>query len=70
MDNDSSWWTLSPLYGYSNKVFFVSYSEYNGITYEYYDSTELLLQVHPALYLSSDIKLSGSGTESDPYVIE
>ena len=70
MDNNESWWTLSPLNGYSSMVFFVSYSEYDGITYEYYDSTELLLQVHPALYLSSDIKLSGSGTESDPYVIE
>ena len=65
----SSWWTISPPGGNSTAVFGV-----NGNTY----STAGRLSgsdaffsdgVFPVLYLSSDITLTGDGTEGNPYVI-
>ena len=58
------WWLVSPNYDYSYDVWYVfddgtlSHSDAN-----YSDG------VRPAVYLSSDISLSGSGTSSDPYRI-
>ena len=60
------WWTLSPSSGNSNYVFIV-YG--NGIVSDegaYIAS----YAVRPALYLSSEISLTGSGTQSDPYQIK
>ena len=62
----SYWWTLPPYSGYSNRVFTV-YS-IGRVYYELVPFT--FYAVRPALYLSSDVTLSGSGTESDPYRIE
>ena len=59
----NSWWIISPASG-------------NNICYYFDDgimgSAELCddsMYVRPALYLSFDIQLSGTGTELDPYII-
>ena len=62
--NNNYYWTISPHSGYSNSVFDVGsdgdvYSNYAGIA----DS------VLPAITLSSDINLSGSGETGNPFVI-
>ena len=59
------WWTLSPYSGYSSGVFLVNN---DGNVYD--DASDTYTAVRPTLYLSSEVKLSGSGTQSDPYVIE
>ena len=60
------WRTLSPYSGHSNLVFYV---ESNGrIGYSHASYTNYA--VRPALYLSSDVTLTGSGTQSDPYTVE
>ena len=62
--NNNYYWTISPLSSNSSDVFYV-YSDGN-LYYTYaYDPYAVL----PALYLSSDINLSGSGTAGDPYII-
>ena len=61
------WWTLTPFSGYSSAVFYVSLNGYVD-SYEYFANTEYGA-VRPALFLSSEVKLSGSGTQSDPYVV-
>ena len=59
------WWTLSPRSGYSYYVFYVDRDGY--LRNNDADITDIA--VRPALYLSSEVKLSGSGTQSDPYVV-
>ena len=61
-------WTISPDASYSNGVFNVAYS---GITagYVYTSDANLSYGVSPALYLTSDITLQGTGSELDPYII-
>ena len=64
MHNSTTWWTLSPDSGTSRRVFRVySDSTFSGNYATYYSG------VRPAVYLSSSIKLSGSGTSSDPYTL-
>ena len=58
------WWTLSPYYNNSDDVFYVSY---DGQVCDYYARASY--GVRPSLYLTSSLSLSGSGTESDPFVI-
>ena len=58
------WWSLSPSADYTFGVFNVS-GDGNVGSCDAYGS----YGVRPALYLSSDISLSGSGTSSDPYTI-
>ena len=69
MYNSNNWyWTLSPLSGNSNYVFIVT--GYNGFNYGY-DYASLTYAVRPALYISSDTKITGgTGTQTDPYTIE
>ena len=58
-------WTISPNASISNAVFLVLSNgnvNYNNARSRYYG-------VVPAVYLSSDITLSGTGTSGDPYVI-
>ena len=61
--------TLSPNSGNSNNVFnvisigIVGDNGANG-------TNTALNAVRPAITLSSDVKLSGSGTQSDPYTLE
>ena len=61
------WWTLSPFSDNSIIVFDVTniYGNFGGHSV-YYDYTDA---VRPALYLSSEVTLTGSGTQSDPYVV-
>ena len=58
------WWTLSPHADHSNIVWFVS-GDGNLNGYDARDS----YGVRPAVYLTSSLSLSGSGSPSDPYRI-
>ena len=63
--SNNHWWTLSPDSGDSNGVFRVKVNNgtfYSSDAYSFY-------AVRPALYLSSEVTLTGSGTQSDPYVV-
>ena len=65
MFNSTSWWTMSAS-TYSTSYAFSVYSVGN-----LYNSGLVAGSsgVRPAVYLSSSVKLSGSGTQSDPYVV-
>ena len=58
------WWTLSPYAYFSDYVWYV-YSD--GHLYNY--NARHSSGVRPAVYLTSNLSLSGSGTQSDPYRI-
>ena len=58
------WWSLSPYYYDSDSVFGV-----RGDGDLYYDIAGISYGVRPAVYLTSSLSLSGSGTQSDPYRI-
>ena len=60
----SYWWSLSPSVVYVDGVVYVI-SE--GVLY--YDGAYYSYGVRPALYLSSDITLSGLGTSDSPFTI-
>ena len=58
------WWTLSPSATGSGGVFYV---DYRG-NIENYNVAGTNIAVHPVLYLSSEVKITGgTGTKSDPY---
>ena len=61
----SWWWTLSPRSGTSDYVFYVT--NYGTVSESRADTP--LVAVRPAVYLSSEVTLTGSGTQSDPYEI-
>ena len=61
---DGSWWLVSPSYGTSRDVGGVY-----GADLRLGSNAGGFYGVRPALYLSSDITLSGSGTAGDPYRI-
>ena len=57
-------WTLTPRSAYSNSVFRV----YSSVYSDYADSTNYA--VSPALYLSSNVRISGgTGEESNPFTL-
>ena len=58
------WWSLSPIADYSDSVWFVYYV---GNLYNHY--ADYSYGVRPAVYLTSSLSLSGSGTQSDPFTI-
>ena len=59
-----TWWTLSP---YGNNSFNI-WAVYDGGSL--YTSYAFLSQgIRPAVYLTSNLSLSGSGTQSDPFII-
>ncbi len=63
LEEDLYYWAISPYVGDSRDVFCVTNGDlYNGHVYD-------PCAVRPAITLSSDISLSGSGSSSDPYVI-
>lgn len=66
--NSAMQWTLSPSSGYAYSVFSVSSrGDVSYSTYAYSGTTD----VRPTLFLKSDVVISGgTGTESDPYVID
>ena len=60
----TSWWFLAPYAGASNNVWNVGADGYLNFT-----SAGNSRGVRPAVYLTSSLSLSGSGTQSDPYRI-
>ena len=63
-DSSNHQWTLTPFSAYSGNVFYVSAY---GYVYDLY-ARGTNFAVSPALYLSSNVKISGgTGTSSDPY---
>lgn len=65
----SYWWTLSPRADYSYIVWNVNYGgtlHDGNLTDNYANFSN---GVRPAVYLTSNLSLSGSGTESDPFII-
>lgn len=60
--NTSTWWTISG----SEGVMGSAYALYSYGGYSYSNQRH---DVRPALYLKSDITLTGTGSSSDPYVI-
>ena len=64
-DSSNIQWTLTPFASYSNDVFDV-----NSYGFVYYYSAYISYGVSPALYLNSNVKISGgSGTEESPYTL-
>ena len=65
MNNNNYWWTLSPCSDNSSDVIYV-FS--NGLVSDHMAYTSYA--VHPALYLSSEVKITGGdGSQSNPYEI-
>ena len=61
------WWTLSPSSGNSYDLFDVS----NDGNVNYYYALDTYSAVRPALYLSSEVKITGgNGSQSNPYTFE
>ena len=67
MHNYNYWWTLSPISGVSYDTFLV---DLNGRVNYHGGVNGDTNGVRPAIYLSSDVTLSGSGTQNNPYTIE
>ncbi len=64
-DSSSQQWTLTPLSSYSSAVFIVYSSGYAYYYSAYYHSA-----VSPAIYLNSNVKISGGeGTEDSPFTL-
>ena len=61
------WWTLSPSLSYTVNFMIIVYG--NSGAFNTANRTFTAFMVRPALYLSSEVKLTGSGTQSDPYVV-
>ena len=61
--NNDYWWTLSPRADDSLGVWIVDFDGHLGSYYALIESV-----VRPAIYLNSNLTLSGSGTATDPYV--
>ncbi len=63
----SYWWTLSPYAGHSRNSFYVysnGYFRYNYVSY--YTN----IAVRPAVYLSSEVKITGgNGSQNNPYTL-
>ena len=59
------WWLVSPFYGNSDYVHEVNLVGSIG----YGHGANYSSGVRPAVYLTSSLSLSGSGTQSDPYII-
>ena len=70
MFNNGNWWTLSPSFYDFDLSYYVFCVSSSGIEYNYADARYASVAVRPAITLSSDVKLSGSGTQSDPYTLE
>ena len=62
----NNWWTLSPS---TNSEYVYDVDNYGSMDNNSRASSTNGV-VRPTLYLSSDLKLSGTGTESDPYTIK
>ena len=61
---NGTWWSLSPYAGYPTLVWYVDNDGNLYNNFAHYSHG-----VRPAVYLTSSLSLSGSGTQSDPYRI-
>lgn len=70
-DNGGLLWTITPISGETNQVNIISDNTNGmyGLASSVGTNTDGLFSVCQALYLSSDINLSGDGSASNPYVI-
>ena len=70
---DSAYWTLNPNKSWINmglvSVITNNFISSNAVTSKYFDVGEPLIYSRPALYLTPNIILSGTGTEQDPFTI-
>ena len=67
MFNSADWWTMSASASDTRRAFYVDSNGYlSGYSGSVVDNS---YGVRPAVYLSSSVKLSGSGTSSNPYTI-
>ena len=62
---NQSYWTMSPCAATAAVVFFVTSTSFHG-----YNGVDRTYGVRPVINLASDVTLSGTGTVSDPYVVE
>ncbi len=65
---NDSWWTLSSRVDTSNRVFNIhsgGHLDANGYIY----AGNVSFAIRPTVYLNSEVTLTGSGTQSDPYVV-
>ena len=69
MYSEFDWWTISAEFDSSYRVAYYidSYGRINDNIYV--DSSNFNTEVRPVLYLSSNVKLRGNGTVSEPYEI-
>ena len=66
-DSNVTWWTLSPYSDRSSNVFHV---DSLGIVNSGYHADDASYAVRPAITLSSEVQITGgTGTQSDPYVV-
>ena len=67
-------WTITPdthVNGYSSYVYYITdYGSAGSSGYEGTGACSGMHSIHPVFYLSSDLVLTGKGTETDPYIIE
>ena len=64
----SSLWTISPKASHSTHVFYVSGNNYD-VGYVSFQGAYNWNGFSPAVYLNSDITLTGDGSQGNPYVI-
>ncbi len=68
MDNNDYWWTLS---SYADRSYYVFGVDSIGVVAYGFDSFSTGIAVRPALYLSSEVKITGgTGTQNDPFTLE
>lgn len=67
IETSNGWSTLSAFVPYDDSSFRVWYINYSGFLANGY--AVYREGVRPVVYLTSNLSLSGSGTESDPYII-
>ena len=68
MDNNNYWWMLSPFSGNSSSALLVSSD--GSVSYGYVNDYGPTYPVCPALYLSSEVKITGGdGTQNNPYTL-
>ena len=62
------YWTMSPYYfnASSSYAFVLTVTSDGNLNYNWVDST---FGVRPVINLSADVKVTGSGTSSDPFVV-
>ncbi|MDO4341195.1 MAG: hypothetical protein Q4C44_00425 [bacterium] len=62
------WWTLTPAYNYDEAALIVFSG--GGLNTDYARITSSNCLIRPAISLTSEMKASGNGTATDPYVIQ